>query len=114
MDEHAVVELLINKNREDSSLAGASYPAAATLSQLREIPPAWLAPIGEQLAVWLAEVLDQLKCYNEEAIDPIVSIIEPYLETDQDLDFSPSLQPSRRFVATVTRREAPESELYLD
>jgi hypothetical protein len=105
---------LINKNREENSLGQPSYTTTGTISQLRELPPVWLASIGEQLAIWLAEVLDQLKRYNEEAIDPIVSVLEPYLETDRDLDFSITLRPSRKFVATVTRREEPEPELYLD
>jgi len=90
-----------------------SEVTAGAVAQLRQPLAIWdentLIAIGEQRAEGLLEVLPQLK---QEVAYRIALMFVPYLQTEQELDFSIDIQPSRHFTATVTRREEPK--LYLD
>ncbi|SRR5260370_2725946 len=89
-----------------------------TVSQLRQPLPIWdentLIAIAEQQARGLSETLDRLKVYNENVVHLIASIIEPYLEAGQEIDFSIDLQPSIKFIAEVKRIEELEPEFYFE
>jgi hypothetical protein len=59
---------------------------------------------GTHLALWLVKTLDALKSQNPNAIYPIMSILEPYTGTDQELDLQMPPKSSRKVTITVTNR----------
>jgi hypothetical protein len=59
---------------------------------------------GTHLALWLVKTLDALKKLNPNAVYPIMSILEPYTGTDQELDLQMPPKSSRRVTITVTNR----------
>lgn len=91
-------------------------PLAVSIGNVIETPAqaeSMLIILGEHLAMWLAEVLDVLRTYNEEAIYPIVSILEPYMETSE-LDLRMPPISSRRVIINVTDRGRAKPDLYIE
>jgi hypothetical protein len=73
-----------------------------------------LVTLGKQLATWLTEVLAMLRTYNEQAIYPIVSILDPYMETTSGMDFSFPPKSSRKVTVEVTRKGKVTPTIYFD
>jgi hypothetical protein len=74
MDENTAKNLVTQTSKEVSLEVQGTSP-------LQEI---LLVSRGKQLARELADILDLLQRFNREAIGPIISIVEPYMETDQN------------------------------
>ncbi len=73
------------------------YEAAEILSELSKV-----------LATLLANVLYELNKYDPKAVYPIVSILEPYIETSSELDLDMPPISSTRITAKVTDRGRAE------
>lgn len=67
-----------------------------------------------QFTIWLVKMFDQLMPENKDLVSQLASMFTPYQEEEQEqeINFNIDLQPSRHFIATVTRREEPQ--IYLD
>lgn len=105
-------------NRSELLTSRDCWPISTTiLTQTTETPVLSeyrLITLGKQLATKLAEILDQLKVHNEEAVYPIMSILEPYMETTEELDFSFPPKSSREVIIEITRRGKVEPTIYFD
>jgi hypothetical protein len=73
-----------------------------------------LPQFGNQLAIMLAKVLDELEKNNREAIDPIVSILEPYMETNRDLKVNIRPKSSREITLKITKMGKVTPKIPLD
>lgn len=73
-----------------------------------------LASVGMLLAHMLAVTLDQLRIYNERAIYPIMSILEPYMEPIQEIDFHIIPKSSRDVIIEVTREGKAVPKIHFD
>jgi len=73
-----------------------------------------LTTFGKQLATMLAEILRQLTIYNKEAIYPILSVIEPFMETEQNQNIAIPPRSSREVTIEITREGRVTPKIYLD
>jgi hypothetical protein len=73
-----------------------------------------LITLGKYLATALTQIIDQLSAYNPEAVYPIIEIIEPYIETDQDSYLRMPPKSSREVVINVTRQGKAKPKAHLD
>jgi len=73
-----------------------------------------LASIGMLLAKLLAYTLDQLRTYNERAVYPIMSILEPYMEPIQEIDFHIPPKSSRDVIIELTREGKAVPKIHFD
>ncbi|SRR6266436_1988649 len=97
-------------------------PTEAVPTPIGSIPSKTLTPeqakslihFGNILAGLLAIVLDQLRAYNEQAVYPIVSILEPYMEPIQEIDFHIPPKSSREVIIEVIREGRAVPKIYFD
>jgi hypothetical protein len=73
-----------------------------------------LPPFGNQLAIMLAKVLDELEKNNPEAIGPIVSTLEPYMETNRGLKVNTHPKSSREVNIKITKMGKVTPKIHLD
>lgn len=69
--------------------------------------------IAEHLAMGLAQTLSILEIYDKPAIYRIISILEPYMETTQELDLHMPPISSQKVTINVTDRGRAKPDLYL-
>lgn len=81
---------------------------------LRDLKEYMLVTLGKHLATILAQIIDQLSISNREAINPIISIIKPYIETDQDLYVHMPPKSSREVIINITRQGKAKPKADLD
>ena len=81
-----------------------------TPEQIEEL----LITAGEYHAIQLVRVLDALKPLNEDAIYPIMSILEPYMEPIQEIDFHIPPKSSRDVIIEVTREGKAVPKIHFD
>ncbi len=62
-----------------------------------------LVSLGVLFATGLAKILDMLRTRNQQAVYHILSILEPYIETDQNLYVRMPPKSSRKVTIEVTR-----------
>lgn len=73
-----------------------------------------LVSFGVLLATGLAKTLDQIRAFNEQAIYPIMSILEPYMQPIQEIDFHIPPKSSREVIIEVTREGRAVPKIYFD
>lgn len=81
---------------------------------LRDLKEYMLVTLGKHLATILTQIIDQLGAYNPKAISPIISIIEPYIETDRDLDVHMPPKSSREVTLNITKQGKAKPKADLD
>lgn len=81
---------------------------------LRDLTEYMLVTLGKHLATALTQIIDQLGAYNPKAISPIISIIEPYIETDRDLYVHMPPKSSREVTFNITRQGKAKPKADLD
>lgn len=70
--------------------------------------------IAEHLAIGLAQTLSILEIYDKPAIYRIISVLEPYMETTQELDLHMAPISSRRVTINATDRGRAKPDLYIE
>jgi len=73
-----------------------------------------LLAIGKMLAIQLASILEQFKADHREATSSIIAILEPYLNTHQELDTCIPPKFSREITINVSRGGKVRPEASLD
>src|SRR5260370_12701655 len=70
--------------------------------------------IAEQLAIGLAQTLGVLEIYDKPSVNRIMSILNPYIEEIQELDFHIPPKSSREVIIEVTREGKVPQHFHLD
>ena len=73
-----------------------------------------LASFAEQLAVGLFQTLNVLKIYDVSEVNRIMSILEPFTEATEELDFDMPPISSTKGTARVIQRGIAEPEFYFE